>query len=184
MLPVIYELKREVLELERASYANDPRQMALALAKVKALVEKVETENEKHCGSGIEYKRINKLPFLYKPLMRADFFRGDYLERFAAERTMQLKEADALGIHNTFWRSHEDVKGNVFGSVPVDMLSPKAAEKLDRLGWKRALVNVIDLKDQSVEEKMLARFCEKTFDHFILVREKATDTYLVLEYEL
>lgn len=184
MQPVIYELKREILELESVSYSRDSEKIAKILKRIRAICDELDNANIEFSEPEIEYMRINRLPFLYKPILRKDYFKGDYLEKFALERTMQLKEADALSVHNHFWRNHEDIKGNVFGSVPVEMISQNAASKLLQMGWRETEVNIIDLKDQSIEEKRISKFCEKVFDQFILVKEKATGTYLVLEYEV
>jgi hypothetical protein len=183
MQPAIYELKKEILELERAGYIKDLDQTRKVLNRIRFICDEIEDGTVEIPEVTISYKRINKLPFIYKPILRKDYFKGDYLEKFSLERTMQLKEADALITHNNFWKEHEDVKGNVFGSLPVDMMTTKSFSKLLQMGWCETNVNVIDFNKENVEEKTIIRFCEKTFEQFILVKEKATGTYLALEYE-
>jgi len=183
MQPAIYELKKEIQGLERADYEKDPEHIRGILNRIRLICDEIEECAVQIPDNPIEYKVINKLPFLLKPILKKDFFKGDYLEKFAVERTMQLKEAEALITHNNFWKDHEDVKGNVFGSLPVEMMTANSVSKLMQMGWNKANVNVIDFKMKDKEEKIISKFCEKNFEQFILVKEKATGTYLALEYE-
>jgi hypothetical protein len=176
-------LNKEIVELERAGHIKDLDQIRKVLNRIRIICDEIEYETVEIPEGTIAYKRINKLPFIYKPVLREDYFEGDYLEKFSLERTMQLKEADALIIHNNFWKEHEDVKGNIFGSLPVDMMTKKSFSKLLKMGWCETNVNVIDFNKENVEEKAIIEFCEKTFEQFILVKEKATGTYLALEYQ-
>ena len=183
MQPAIYELKKQILELERAGYIKHPEDIRKILTRIRSICDEIEEGTVDIPDHPIQYKVINKLPFLLKPILKKDYFKGDYLEKFAVERTMQLKEADALITHNSFWKEHEDVKGNVFGSLPVEMMTANSVSKLLQMGWREANVNVIDFKMKDVKEKAISRFCEKNFEQFILVKEKATGTYLALQYE-
>jgi len=183
MQPAIYELKKEVLELERAANKTDSSKMIEALKNIRKICDDLQDRLIVIPESTIPSKLINCLPFIYKPILREDYFKGDYLEKFAVERTMQLKEADALITHNNFWKEHEDVKGNVFGSLPVDMMTQHSISKLLQMGWQKTNVNVIDFNKDNVDEKDIIKFCEKNYTKFILVKEKATGTYLALEYE-
>ena len=146
MQPAIYELKKEILELERAGYIKDLNQIRKVLNRIRFICDEIEDGTVEIPEVTISYKRINKLPFIYKPILRKDYFKGDYLEKFSLERTMQLKEADALITHNNFWKEHEDVKGNVFGSLPVDMMTTKSFSKLLQMGWCETNVTYLALE--------------------------------------
>lgn len=183
MQSAIYELKKQILELERAGHIGNSEQTRKILIRIRLICDEIEERSVEIPENPIECKIINKLPFLIKPILKKDYFKGDYLEKFAAERTMQLKDADALISHNNFWKEHEDIKGNVFGSLPIEMMTSHSVSKLLQMGWREANVNVIDFKMKKIEEKAVSRYCEKNFEQFILVKEKATGTYLALEYE-
>ncbi len=130
----------------------------------------------------LKYETINTLAFLYKPTRRENVYEGNYLEHFAEERTEQLMHARAINQHNEFWKQHETIHGNVYASVPVELIQKESVEALERMGWDHVSVNVIDFGVQAVEKRELIRICEESFPKYILLREATTDSYIVLEY--
>ena len=128
------------------------------------------------------YHIINTLTFLYKPTKRIDIFEGRYLEFFAEERTEQLMKAMAINQHNEFWKQHETINGNIYGSVPKELIKGDQAEQLSRFGWHEVNVNILDFGAGIEDQRELVRFCNISFPHYILIMEETTETYLVLEY--
>jgi hypothetical protein len=185
----IYILKKAILELEKSISLNDEEgflkiideiiDISSKLKKTKKSFGKRDKLNKK-----IEYCKINTIPFIYKPITRQNYFEGNYLVKFAEERTRQLQEAKALDIHNEFWVNHKTIKGNVFGSVPKELLNEKALSSLLASGWKETSVNVLDLKNRGEEVKEIINFCEETFNYYILIKEELTNTYMILEYKI
>jgi len=128
------------------------------------------------------YHIINTLTFLYKPTKRIDIFEGRYLEFFAEERTEQLMKAMAINQHNEFWKQHKTVNGNVFGSLPKELIKNESVDQLERYGWLEVNVNILDFGQKVEDERELVRFCNISFPHYILILEETTNAYLVLEY--
>jgi len=132
----------------------------------------------------MEHDIINTIRFLYKPIKRRNYYEGDYLLEFAEERTRELKEAGAIEVHNSFWTEHKSIKGNVFGSVPKELLKEKAINSLAKNGWLETSVNILEIKNRDIDIKEFTNYCEKAFNHFILIQEKTTRAYLVLQYKI
>lgn len=128
-------------------------------------------------------KVINEL-FLYKPVDRINVFEGNYLERFAEERTDQLMKSRSINQHNEFWKLHQTVRGNVYGSVPKELLSEESTETLQRFGWKDVQVCIHDFGVLNVDVDELINHIEESYGHFILLFEEETNTHLVLEYNI
>jgi len=139
-------------------------------------------KEEKSTDLKINLKRLNSIPFIYKPLTRKDYLSGDYLERFSEERTRELKEAGAIDIHNEFWIQHQPIKGNVFGSIPMELLSQKSVDSLKKNKWEEVMVNVYELLTNDV--KIIIDYCNLNFKDYIIVKEKSTSILLVLHYEI
>ncbi|MBN2898793.1 MAG: hypothetical protein JXO44_08455 [Clostridia bacterium] len=127
---------------------------------------------------------INELKFLYKPVERINVFEGNYLERFADERTDQLMKSRSINQHNEFWKLHQTVRGNVYGSVPAELLSQDSLDTLRRFGWKDVEVRIHDFGVLNVDVDELIHHIEEKFEHYILLFEEETSTHLVLEYEI
>lgn len=132
--------------------------------------------------TGVYYKKINVLPFLYKPVEAADPYEGDYLEHFSDERTYQLQSTHSIDGHNDFWKEHNVLTGNVFGSVPVDLIPAESAAGLKKCGWKETLVDVLDFGRRVTDTKQLIEFCERNFRHYIMISEEATHSVIALAF--
>jgi len=127
---------------------------------------------------------INELNFLYKPVDRINVFEGKYLEMFAEERTDQLMKSRSINQHNEFWKMHQTVRGNVYGSVPSELLASDNVETLKRFGWKDVMVKIHDFGVLNVDLDELINHIEETYEYFILLFEEETNTHLVLEYAI
>lgn len=129
------------------------------------------------------FKLISTLQFLYKPILVKNYYEGDYLEKFGMRREEELKRANVFELHNKFWTSNNVEGGNVFGSIPLDLISREAAQKLSSFGWKETEVSVYEI-GKEIDIRELDEFCSKTFSHYIIATEMRNNTILVLKYNI
>lgn len=181
-------LKRAIFELERNNVSKDQTKVLSNIDDIIHICQKIKSNME---GSQelTKYKnlkcvKINTISFVYKPILVRNYFEGDYIIRFGEERAKDLKEAGALDAHNEFWIQHKTIKGNIFGSIPKELLNEKSLKSLLNSGWKNAEVDIIDIKDDSENIKGIISFCENTFNHYILIKEELTKTHLILNYRI
>jgi len=180
----IVSLKHYVLELEYALAASDENGVRNASRVIKDLLMQVESDfkSVKDKTTGIYFKAINTIPFLYKPIQVENPYEGDYLERFSKERTEQLMRAGAMTQHNTFWTEHNVMRGTIFGSVPKELISEDAVYALKRMGWLEVKVDVLDFGRRVSDLKQVTEFCDENFEHFIMISEEPTQSTLALKF--
>ncbi len=179
----IESLKHSVLQLEHAIAIEDVaaiKQMAQVIANTAKEIENTFSMIEQK-ETGVYFKRINIIPFLYKPMYASNPYAGNFLENFSKERTFQLARAGAIDEHNKFWTAHQVINGNVFGSVPKELLSPDAVFELKRMGWEEVSVEVLDF-GKSSDIKQLYEFCNANFNKFIFLNEQSTKSNLALKF--
>lgn len=128
-------------------------------------------------------EKINELTFLYKPMEKKNYLEGDYLERFSSQRDSDLQKSNAMRIHNTFWKANSVEHGNIFGSVPIDLIDENAATKLLYSGWRIAEVYIYDVKSEMDLWELNDR-CLKQFENFLIVKEKKDGYTLIFEYKI
>lgn len=128
-----------------------------------------------------DYRTINTLEFLYKPMFFNDALEGREIEFYCKERSEELVESGAIDSHNEFWQSHEIIFGNVYGSLPTELLSKEQIAKLIRYGWKKTNVDIVE-PSKSLSENEVRRLAEIKYRHYILLREKETQCALILRY--
>lgn len=183
----ILALKRAILELERYnSTHNESRVIESAdniISICQGIKENLKDQRQAE-NKSIKYIKLNTIPFIYKPLRVKNYFEGDYIIKFAESRSTDLKEARALDVHNKFWTQYKAVKGNIFGSVPKELLKEESIKVFLAKGWREAEVDILDVKDSFEDAKEIIGFCENTFKHYILVIEESTNTYLILHYKI
>lgn len=131
--------------------------------------------------SGICFDKINVIDFVYKPIYKKDYFEGDYIIRFSEERTIDLKMAEALDVHNKFWIQHKTITGSIFGSVPMELLKQESVSTLFARGWIDTKVEIYEILN-SDDIKEITDVCKAKFDKYILVKEELTNAFLVLYY--
>ncbi len=180
----IESLKHSVLQLEHAVAINDVdvikhmarviADTAQEIANTVSMIEQKET--------GVYFKRINTIPFLYKPVYTNNPYSGNFLENFSRERTHQLARAGAIDQHNQFWTAHQVINGNIFGSVPKELISEDAVFELKRMGWEEVLVEIIDFGKTTTDIKQLYDFCSANFNKFIFINEQSTKANLALKF--
>ncbi len=195
----VQSLRNAIREMEESMVALDLEGFQSGIKAVRRMLSTIEQdfgkaiiaadsvvlseENNKRTMSR-PYDIINTIAFLYKPTKRIDIFEGNYLEFFAEERTEQLMKAMAINQHNEFWKQHQTIHGNIYGSVPKELIKPENADQLERFGWHEVNVNVLDFGAEIEDERELVRYCNISFPHYILILEETTSSYLVLEYLL
>lgn len=131
-----------------------------------------------------KHRVITEIEFLYKPVTMGNVYAGNYLERFADERTNDLKYSRAINQHNEFWKSHETISGNVYGSVPIELISADSANYLARSGWMNVMVDVLELDFECEDKRACIDYCETYFNKYIIVNELETNSILVLKYNI
>ncbi len=180
----IESLKHSVLQLERALAINDVDVVKRLVKVVAGIADQIGHDVALIADeeTGVYFKTINTIRFLYKPMDSVNPYDGDYLERFSRERTYQLNRAGAIDQHNKFWTAHQVLKGNVFGSVPKELLSKDAVFELKRMGWREVDVEVLDFGVGETDIKQLYEFCSSNFDKFIFLNEQATQANLALKF--
>lgn len=145
---------------------------------------KIQLEEKKKLANVIKLENINTISFIYKPILKKNYYEGTYLEEFAERRTYELKEANVLDIHNRFWQTHEVLRGNIFGSLPLELIRKEGAEKLKFFGWDEVSVDVLEVQERKCSMKELVAYCEVKFCHFLIVHEKSTGAELILHYNI
>ncbi len=177
-------LKHYVYELEYALKTEDVDMVKNISRVIRENVDSIEynfnmlTNN----ATGIYYKNINNFDFLYKPVEVENPYEGNYLENFAATRTYDLTEAGVINIHNDFWKEHTILRTNVFGMIPVDMLTEESIATLIKLGWNKVEVDVLDFGRSTTNQKDIFDFCDENFNKYLAIREESTDDILVLKF--
>jgi hypothetical protein len=90
----------------------------------------------------------------------------------------------SINQHNEFWKIHQTVRGNVYGSVPTELIADESKETLRRFGWKDVSVKIHDFGVLNIDVDELINYIEENFEFYILLFEEETNTHLVLEYEI
>ncbi len=187
MLDRINTLKTAVTELESAFKDGDGTVFNRNLQLIRELCSDMKLATharEPDTARDLPYRTINTIPFLMKPVMRDNLFEGNYLEQFSEERTEQLMRSRAINNHNEFWKQHETIRGNVYGSVPAELIAEDSAELLINWGWEVVEVDILDFGRKRVDIRMVTEFCQKNFNYYILVKETSTDTILALVFNM
>ena len=128
-----------------------------------------------------DYKTINTLEFLYKPMYFQNIYEGNEIEYYSKDRTEELVQSGTIEVHNDFWQSHDIVYGNVYGSLPLELASKEGVAKLLKCGWKKTNVDIIEFS-KHLEIEAIRKIAENKYRHYILLREIETQSVLLLRY--
>jgi len=142
-----------------------------------------ELEGETDEDQGVIFSVINSIPFLIKHAEVDDLNEDNYLVAFCEERTRELMKARAINTHNEFWKQHETVAGNVYGSVPSELLRKENIEILRDYGWVEKSVDIIDFKVSGYTKDRILKYVSDHFKSYIIVHETRTKSLLVLRYK-
>lgn len=194
MRNAIKVVKRLVSEMESYIYCNNydkvnqlADEILIATRMIKEQCDNtIRFGNENERGRIKEYpgfSLISTLPFLYKPTEIKNYYDGDYLEKFSERRTDDLKRAGALELHNKFWMSNNVESGNIFGSVPLELIDKDAVSTLLSYGWEQVDVSIYEISE-SINTRELDKFCSGAFNHYIIATEMRNGTKLVLDFNI
>lgn len=186
MKEIIYDIKNISDRIDRAILGKNKIKLGKLIDEMIYTCEniKMQLEEKKKLSNDINIENINTIPFVYKPVLKKNYYEGTYLEEFAEMRTSELKDAKVLDIHNKFWKTHEVLRGNVFGSLPSELISKDALDKLKYFGWDQISVDVFEVQNHPCNMRELVEYCELQYDHFLIINEKATGAELVLHYNI
>lgn len=141
-----------------------------------------EISDEDDDDRGVVYSVINSIPFLVKNVLVDDIYEKNYLVTFCEERTRELMKARAINTHNEFWKQHQTVAGNIYGSVPSELLRKENIELLKDYKWIEKSVDIIDFKVSGYSKERILKYVAENFRSYIIVDEIRTKTLLVLRY--
>jgi len=186
MKATIHDIHKISLEIQKSSSCGNKFRLQQAIDEMvtACLSIKNELEEKKKLTEDIQVNHINSIPFIYKPVLKKNYYEGNYLEEFSNMRTSELKEAKSLDIHNKFWQTHEILRGNIFGSLPKELVSKESVSKLERYGWDEVVVEVYEISDRKCSMRDLVEFCELRYPNFLMVKEKNTTAELILYYKV
>jgi hypothetical protein len=139
-------------------------------------------DDENDQDRGVVFSVINSIPFLIKNVDVDDLYEDNYLVNFCEERTRELMKARAINTHNEFWKQHQTVAGNVYGSVPSELLRKENIEILMDYGWIEKSVDIIDFKVSGYTKERIMKYVSEHFKSYIIVDEIRTKSLLVLRY--
>ncbi|KXG73591.1 hypothetical protein [Thermotalea metallivorans] len=180
------EIKRITNEIEKSINNGNKIYLEKLLDEMICVCEKMRSDIQakKNSFHGAKLEIINEIRFLYKPVLKKNYYEGTYLEEFSKKRTEDLKEAKALDTHNRFWQTYEIMRGNVFGSIPLELITKDGARRLMGYGWDEVMVRVLEVYERQCSVKELVEYCELNFNNFLIVKEKSTNAEMILHYQI
>ncbi|PAB57954.1 hypothetical protein [Anaeromicrobium sediminis] len=180
----VRNIKRVATHIEWAMTIGNKEKLINHIDEMMSLCSEVKAEmmEKKSFGDKIKVEIINEIPFLYKPILKKDYYEGTYLEEFAEKRSDELKLSKSINNHNKFWQSYEIIKGNIFGSVPMELLNEDGIRDLKRFGWDECNVRVIDVLERKCDFNEMIEFCDTEYGKYVIVKEKSTGVEMILHY--
>jgi len=186
----IRELRRLASELESYIYCDNSEktleltdQIINMATAIKRKLNKEDIIKEDRDEKITGFKLISTVTFLYKPVTVKNYFDGDYLERFSEERTNELMKAGVLELHDKFWTSNNVERGNIFGSIPEDLIPKDSMEKLLSYGWKNTEVSVYET-EKEIKLTELIKHCDSKLKNYLVTTEMKNRELLVLHYKI
>lgn len=190
----IMQMQKYLTELDRYIVSGDMEGFQLGIKNIRKICDHLEStfkEDIEHHKRSQErfhskYKRtfVNEVAFLVKTVSVTNAYSDDYLENFVKVRSTQLETAKAMDDHNEFWMNYNVIHGNVFGSVPMELIQAESIEKLKSFGWKEVTVSVYDFGKDFEQTMAFYEYCDLEFGNYIIVKENETQSFLLLKYNL
>lgn len=190
----IMQMQKYLTELDRYIVSGDMDGFQLGIKNIRLMCDHLEStfkediDHHKRSQARFhsKYKRtfVNDLTFLVKTVAVTNAFSDDYLENFVKVRSDQLETAKAMDAHNEFWMNYTVIHGNVFGSVPQELIRRESSDKLKSFGWKEVRVSVFDFGKDLERTLAFYEYCDLEFGNYIIVKEAETGAYLLLKYNL
>lgn len=190
----LVDLKEAVNRLEEAIDDVDAEDVDMCVRLIKNIASQIKTEfwsqhieNESiviqpTTASEKEYRVLNTIEFLYKPMHFINAYEGNDIEYYSRERTEELLESGAIDAHNEFWQTHDTIFGNVYGSLPIELINRDMIGKLIKYGWKKTNVDILEYRND-YDEQTIRKVAEQKYRHYIIIREKETQGLLILRYK-
>lgn len=187
------DLKEAVSRLNDSLFKEDPEEVDMYVRMIKNIVTQIKNDfwalhvNEADIviqpvhNNEKDYKIINTIEFLYKPMYFQNVYEGNEIEYYSKDRTEELIESACIEAHNDFWQSHEIIYGNVYGSLPFELASKEGVAKLLKCGWKKANVDIVEFS-KSISIDKAREIAERKYRHYILLKEIETNCILLLRY--
>lgn len=190
----IIQMQKYLTELDRYIVSGDMDGFQSGIKNIRLMCDHLEStfkediEHHKRSQARFHsrYKRVflNEVTFLVKSVAVTNAYNDDYLENFVKVRSDQLETANAMDGHNEFWMNYSVIHGNVFGSVPMELIQRASIEKLKSFGWKEITVSVYDFGKELERTMAFYEYCDLEFGNYIIVKEVETESYLLLKYHL
>lgn len=189
----IYKLKNLLYDLEYYIQRNRRSEIKKSTEEIRKICDEIEkTYTEDEISLGIEesthrekcFEVINLLDFIFIPFNYKMQDDNIYIENFSKRRFENLKEANVLGDHNNFWSKHETIDGNIYGSVPIELLNAKKVALLEQYGWEKVKVEILDFNCSDFNQKQIKKYCKENLHRYIIIKENETSEILVLNYNL
>ena len=187
-----HQLSNMLIDLDRSLTRGEAENVVEAINRIRMICDDIELSIQDEIdyvkrrdeALRLKYKHelINEVSFLMKPVTVENVYDGDYLDHYVETRARQLSEAGAEEAHNAFWTEYLTLHGNVFGSVPTELLKPEAAAYLEKSGWKQVQVSVLDFGDAQEVTMAFYEYCDENFGRYIVVQESKTKAFLVLAF--
>jgi hypothetical protein len=187
-------MQREILELKKRvelleSY-NQLNQDDKFMEQIREMVQLLNTiynekqnsyENKKNVNTN-SMDPINEIEFIVKPFdYRMLNLDDTYVEKFSISRTNELERSNALKAHDKFWGTHYTVKGNIYGSFPLELADEKSLNMLKSFGWYVKKVKVYEL-GKVFDMESDGRAIINRFSKFMLIKEMNSKIFFLLDY--
>lgn len=191
---ILLKIKNIISKLEKPNNTNSELELVQELIKCSELYKKelvnptkplIENRLEELQRLNLKIEKVSEETFLYKPVTTKNYYEGDYLEQFCELRTSDLIASGVLEIHNRFWEAHEIMGGNIFATIPLELITELQSSKLIQQYWIPVQTDIFEIKNASQLSKIvIINTFEKMFENYLLIREVSGNIFMVLNYKL
>lgn len=116
--------------------------------------------------------------FLYKPAFLRDAKIAQDLEFYIQERQEELSYAGVAQVYENYWRARNVIKTNIYGAIPVSMLTDEQSETLQRYGWRIAeTASCAVYREESVESQI-----DTESDNYIVFQEHDDNMLTIVQF--
>lgn len=130
-------------------------------------------------------EKIAEEKFLTKPVTIKNYYDGDYLEKFSEIRTSDLSYCGVLDVHNKFWSAHEIICGNIFATIPLELISNAESSKLTKLNWDIVKTDIYVVTSRlDIPRHLIIDKVEELFENYLFIREVSGDVFMIIDFKL
>ncbi len=121
----------------------------------------------------------DKIIFLYKPAFFGENKMKKHIDFYARERQEELFRAGVLELYEDYWNTKTVLRTNVYGALPLSVLSKAQEECLTRFGWRVAEVEFSAGTEDAgtIDEQLSAEDCG-----YMLLKEDSRFSILSFAY--